>query len=192
MNKDSRPQEIQYEVFTGSWVQEPGLHDFTGCKWAGCDLSGQRFAGILDRCEFEDCNLSLTIFEQAKLQDVRFLRCKLLGVDFTRCSSLGLALSFRECLIASCNFNYLVLPGTCLSGCEIRETDFVGCNLSRSSFAGSVLHGVTFHETNLAGADFTAVQGYRINPLTNHVKDARFGLPEAVSLLECMGIKLQQ
>ncbi|MFO7660851.1 MAG: pentapeptide repeat-containing protein [Candidatus Cloacimonadaceae bacterium] len=171
-------------ILTADW-------DFTQCIFSGCDLSDYGFNGILDECRFEDCNLSLTTFKGAKLQGVKFLRCKLMGINFTEVSSLGLALEFAECLIRSCNFNNLPLPKTAFHQCEIIETDFMGTRLAGSSFAGSTFRLVTFHNTDLNKADFSTAQGYLINPLNNQIKDALFSLPEAVSLLQCMGVKLK-
>lgn len=189
--KERQPEQVgqEFKELQGVETQET---DFTDCRFVECDVSGLHFSGILDRCMFEECNLSLTSFEKAKLQGVKFVKCKLQGIDFTRCNDLGLSVGFNECLIRSCNFNFMELKKTEFQHCEISETDFVGCDLTQSSFAHSVLHSVTFHETKLGKADFTDAQGYNINPLTNDIKGAKFSLPEAVSLLHSMGIKLSQ
>ena len=164
---------------------------FTACKFIACDLSELAFDGILDSCAFLDCNLSLTSFAHAMLQGVKFERCKLVGVDFTRCNALGLTLQFSECLIRSCNFNLLDLKKTKFIECDIVETDFMGTNLKEASFRQSSFRTVTFHNTVLIKANFTGATGYLINPLNNQIKDAIFSLPDAIALLECMGVKLQ-
>jgi fluoroquinolone resistance protein len=185
------PQELYDREFTSSNDFQPAGQDFTKCKFSHCDLTGLHFDGILDACLFQDCNLSLTSFESAKLQGVSFLNSKLVGVDFTRCHTLGLVLSFKDCLITSCNFNFIALKKTSFCNCQLQETDFVGTDLQESNFTNAVLRAVTFHNTNLTKADFTGAQGYLINPLTNSIKGAKFALPEAVSLLECMGVNLK-
>jgi len=165
--------------------------NFTKCTFMRCDLSGYKFSGILDSCVIKECNLSLTSFKDAKLQRVSFDSCKLMGIDFTQCNSLGLTINFTECLIRSCSFNYLDLKKAGFTKCEISETDFIAANLKESNFSGTTFRSVTFHDTNLTKANFTGAHDYNINPMTNQIKGAIFNLPDAVSLLECMGIKLQ-
>ncbi|MBM3713440.1 MAG: pentapeptide repeat-containing protein, partial [Actinobacteria bacterium] len=126
-----------------------------------------------------------------KLQDVKFSACKLEGIDFTKVNALGLAISFHGCLIRNCNFSFLELKGTAFIECEIADTDFIGSRLQESSFAQTTFRHVTFHETDLRKADFTQATGYLINPLTCNLKAARFSLPDAVVLLEEMGIVLE-
>jgi uncharacterized protein YjbI with pentapeptide repeats len=164
-------------------------HNFSHCRFE-CDLSELRFDGILDSYVFKDCNLSLTSFQDAMLQGVSFESSKLVGVDFTRCNTLGLGISFEQCLLRSCNFNFMELKKTRFKDCEIIETDFIGSNLAESNFIGSSFSSVSFNNTNLSKAKFNGAHGYAINPLNNNIKNATFSLPDAVALLECMGIKL--
>lgn len=169
---------------------EPAGSSYTNCQFTACDLSDLAFDGILDTCAFHDCNLSLTSFTGAMLQGVSFIRCKLVGVDFTRCNALGLALHFAECLIRSCNFNLLDLRKTQYVQCDIVESDFMETNLKEANFSHTGFRTVTFHNTILVKANFTGATGYQINPLNNQIKDAVFSLPDAIVLLECMGVKL--
>jgi fluoroquinolone resistance protein len=186
----AQTQEIYGQQFKGLYGFEQAEADISGCSFAECDFTEVHFSGILESCSFTDCNLSLASFEGAKLQDVKFSGCKLEGVDFTRVNALGLAIGFERCLIRNCNFSFVELKGTSFRECEIADTDFIGSKLKESSFAKAVFRNVTFHETDLVKADFTEATGYLINPLTCMVKGAKFSLPDAVSLLECMGIKL--
>jgi uncharacterized protein YjbI with pentapeptide repeats len=182
--------EYDQETFTDVSGVECSEGDFSRCRFQGCDLTERSFGNSLDRCVFEECNLSLVSFKGAKLQGVRFTKCKLLGVDFTICHMLGFVVGFTDCLVQSCNFNYLDLRKTAFKRCEFRETDFIGANLAGSDFTGSVFSAVTFHDTNLTKADFSEAQGYAINPLTNKIQGARFQLPDAIALLENLGIRL--
>jgi uncharacterized protein YjbI with pentapeptide repeats len=101
-----------------------------------------------------------------------------------------MTLGFSQCLIRSCNFNFLKLPKTPFLECTIIETDFIGTNLKSSNFSGSTFRNVSFNNTNLCETNFQNAQGYVINPLTNQIKAAVFSLPDAISLLESMGVKL--
>ncbi|MCK9310296.1 MAG: pentapeptide repeat-containing protein [Candidatus Cloacimonetes bacterium] len=164
--------------------------NFSHCRFESCDFSQLCFDGILDSCTFKDCNLSLTSFGDAMLQGVSFEGSKLVGVDFTRCNTLGLGLCFSGCLLRSCNFNFMDIQKTSFKECEIIETDFIGSNLAGSNFTGTSFSSVSFNNTNLSKAKFLGAQGYAINPLNNNIRNATFSLPEAISLLDCMGIKL--
>ncbi|MBN2830324.1 MAG: pentapeptide repeat-containing protein [Candidatus Cloacimonetes bacterium] len=182
--------DFDNRTFTELSPDSTKSNDFFKCLFKSCDLTDFHFDGILDTCTFEECNLSLTSFKHSKLQGVKFLNCKLLGINFTECSPLGLALAFKSCMIRSCNFNYLDLSKTVFSGCNIFETDFIGTNLTGSNFSYSEFQNVTFHNTILINADFTNAHEYQINPLSNQIKNAKFSLPDAVSLLSNMGVKL--
>lgn len=164
--------------------------DLCECTFTKCDLTEIHFRGLLESCSFTDCNLSLASFESAKLLEVKFINCKLEGIDFTRVNSLGLAVSFNGCLIRNCNFSFLELKGTSFQECQISDSDFIGSRLMESNFSQAVFRNVAFHETNLQKANFNQATGYLINPLTCNIKGANFSLPDAVALLECMGIKL--
>ncbi len=183
-------QEYSFHNFNNELPESIIGYDFYKCNFINCDFTDLSFNGILDRCTFNNCNLTLTSFKHAKLQDVLFDNCKLLGINFNDSDKLGLKVRFKACLIRSCNLNYLELKNTDYIDCIIIETDFVGANLSNCNFMNTEFKGVMFHNTNLSKADFTGAKDYIINPLTNSITDAKFSLPDAVSLLTSMGIKL--
>lgn len=184
-------EELELQIITDVKDIPESVINFTKCTFLHCDLSEYMFNGLLDCCVFKECNLSLTSFKNTMLQDVAFESSKLMGVDFTNVNALGLTIKFQDCLLRSCNFNFLNLKKTPFLKCEIIETDLIGCNLTESSFIGTTFKAVTFHNTNLTKADFTDAHDYKINPLTNQIKGAFFCLPDAIALLECMGIKLR-
>jgi uncharacterized protein YjbI with pentapeptide repeats len=73
----------------------------------------------------------------------------------------------------------------------IRETHFAHANLSEARFSGSDLQGSTFHNTKLSKANFVGAINYSINPLTNSLKQARFSQPEVLTLLDHLGIVIE-
>jgi uncharacterized protein YjbI with pentapeptide repeats len=83
MDADQSMNPVENHKFTDAKEIASPLADFSKCVFANCDVSGWHFSGILDSCIFQDCNLSLTSFLEAKLQRVTFKNCKLAGVDFT-------------------------------------------------------------------------------------------------------------
>lgn len=72
----------------------------------------------------------------------------------------------------------------------LRESRFVESNLSEAHFEHSYLEQTLLHQCNLEKANFTNARNYSIDPTTNNIKGAVFSLPEAVSLLKSLGIKL--
>lgn len=159
---------------------------FTNARFDRVDFTATEFSD----CLFDHCELTLPNLTNADLKTVRFKDCKLVGADFRKGDSRFLALAFENSLVDTCNFSGLKLKATPFLRCVLRETRFVGSVLSEAVFDGSDLEGTLFHECQLENASFSQARNYAIDPLTNKLKGARFSLPEAVSLLMGLGIKL--
>jgi uncharacterized protein YjbI with pentapeptide repeats len=114
-----------------------------------------------------------------------------MGVDFREIDSLIVKYDFNNCLISECNFSGLKLEKTDFSKCKIENCDFYTTDLSSSDFREAVLKGSIFENVNLSKADFTDAKEYRINPLNNKLKGAKFSMPEAVSFFDYLGIKVK-
>lgn len=159
---------------------------FVNARFDRVDFTATEFSDST----FDHCELNLPNLTNADLKTARFKDSKLVGADFRKCDGRFLALAFENSLIDTCNFSGLKLKATPFLRCVIRETRFVGTMLAEAAFDGSDLEGTLFHECQLQGASFVQARNYAIDPLTNKLKDARFSLPEAVSLLTGLGIKL--
>jgi uncharacterized protein YjbI with pentapeptide repeats len=157
---------------------------FENCDLTKCNLTGAKFVD----CVFKRCNLSLAKLDGCRLQGVAFYECKFMGTNFGVCDPLFLSLRFFHCLIDTCNFSDLSLKGTVFEHSHIRETHFTHANLTEANFAGSDLRGSIFHNTDLSHANFVGARDYAINPLTNQLKQARFSMPDVVTLLDSLGI----
>ncbi|NGX45493.1 MAG: hypothetical protein K940chlam2_00648 [Chlamydiae bacterium] len=155
--------------------------DFTGQ-----DFGGKRFVD----CVFKTCNLSLTTLTNSRWQQVRFIECKLVGVDWTKCDPAFLHLDFEGCLLRSCNFSHLKLKKATFKKCRIIECHFVECDLSEADFSDVEFQETLIHHSDLRKADFRRSQGFSIDPLTNKVQGARFSRSSALSLLDPLGVKL--
>jgi uncharacterized protein YjbI with pentapeptide repeats len=83
------------------------------------------------------------------------------------------------------------LKKTPFTGCEIVSSDFLRSDLSETDFSNTVFRDVSFNGANLSKAVFIGAKGYLINPLFTNVKKAVFSLPDAVSMLEEMGIVIR-
>jgi len=93
-------------------------------------------------------------------------------------------------VISDSNFLGLPLGGTAIKGCLARDADFREADLSRSDLTGTDFTASLFGKTNLTGADLTQARNYAIRISDNKVKDAKFSMPEAMSLLYCLDIKI--
>jgi len=172
------------EAFRGS--------TFCDCTFVQCRFHGFDFSGVdITDCIFDHCEFSLPKMTNCGLHGVTFKDSKLVGVDFSRCSSHFFTVSFRNCLIETCNFSSLKLNRTPFIASTIRECRFTGSNLMEADFENSSLEKTLFHDCDLREARFHAAKHYAIDPTANKVKDATFSLPEAVSLLTGLGIHLQ-
>ena len=73
----------------------------------------------------------------------------------------------------------------------IKDTGFEECNLEKSLFDNCDLTYTVFIKNNLKKANFETSKNYLINPAENDIKDAIFSLPEALSFLSLLPIKLK-
>ena len=153
--------------------------------WGEKELVNARFVD----CTFDQCNFSLTKLIGSRFQNAQFIHCKFMGVNFGRCDPTFSKLSFKNCLIATCNFSDLDLKNTLFLECKIRETHFTNSNLAGALFTKSDFEGSVFHNTDLRGADFRGAINYSINPLTNKLQKAKFSKPEVMALLEHLEIE---
>lgn len=77
------------------------------------------------------------------------------------------------------------------TGCSILESTFSGCDLSGANFNGCALDNTEFYHCDATGADFRDTSGYRIDIMSNKLKNARFSYPDAINLLSGLGIKIE-
>lgn len=179
------------ETFNDISAQERDFSNstFSHCVFQRCDFSSSDFASALfEDCTFDECNLSLIKLNDAKLQKTMFRGSKLLGINFTHCSRFALDISFEQSFITNCNFSRMKLKKTLFRCCEITDTDFPDADLSEADFTEASFRGVIFNNTNLSKALFIDARGYAINPSNNSIRHAVFSLPEAVSLVEQLGV----
>ena len=72
----------------------------------------------------------------------------------------------------------------------IQESVFDECNLRESNFKGCRLERTQYINCDIRKADFRETNGYQIDIKTNKLENARFSFPEAINLLNCLGIKI--
>ena len=145
-------------------------------------------------CVFRECDLSLIKLPESRFTSSGFENSKIMGVSSTEVHwpKTGLAnpVSFSECAISYSTFMGLSLHSIHIRDCVATDVDFREADLFRADFGGSDLSQSIFGNTKLSQADLTRARNYRIDPGQSILKQARFSLPEAMSLLHSMDIVL--
>jgi len=190
---------VRYEDRTFRALDLRGLRfeavELAGCRFERCRLNEATLAGCaFEECTFADSDLSVMRVPDSRFIEVSFARCKLLGVDWTQIrdsgSKLRRSVTFEACVLDLCSFGELALEGASLRRCSAHEADFSGADLSNADCREADFAGARFQNTNLSGADLTLARNYRIDPLLNKVRRARFSLPEALTLLDPFEIEI--
>lgn len=166
---------------------------------------------VFDDCSFNACNFEYAVFKHCKFKHCKFMNCKLsfielnstyfLNIDFVNCVIVGVNwasaeinlhqnLKFLNCDISKSSFLGLSLRSISITKCIAREADFRDCDLSKANLTECNFQNALFCNTNLIEADLINSINYYINVFDNKIKDAEFSLPEALSLLTSMGIKI--
>ena len=73
----------------------------------------------------------------------------------------------------------------------IKDTGFEECNLERALFDNCDLELTSFINNNLKKANFLSSKNYLIDPKQNDIENAEFSLPEALSFLSLLPIKIR-
>lgn len=194
-----KSEEQYYEhKFTDVELESAVLHasHFNDCtfehsKFTEAKLTGCRWVD----CVFIDCDLSLVDLANSTLSGVQFTGCKLVGINWTLADwdlrRLDDRIQFKDCNLNHSTFIGLKLHKLKLIDCQASNLDFRGADLFEADFSGSDLAGSMFGDTDLRKADFRRARNYSLSPLQNKLQGAAFSLPEAMSLLYQMDIRLE-
>ncbi len=164
---------------------------FTGCVFERCQL----VRCALTECRFTRCRVIDPKSESSQVKFLSLQDCALTGVNWSLLLPAG---SFGEPLdkLEACRMKYnffteMDLRRFSFEGSSLTECMFTGCNLSESRFSGCSLAGTEFFQCSLTCADLRGAQGYRIDVPSCQLKGARLAMPEAVSLLYSLGVRLE-
>lgn len=180
-------------------LAQPGAN-LAGCSLYQCTFERCTFTectferAIIQECVFKHCDLSLAKLKGVSFTQTRFEQCKLLGLNWadTTWSRKGLhqRAAFHACTLDYATFSGLPLRKLQLTSCSLRDADFSNADLSGADCSDSDFAGARFIQSNLSGANFAGARNYVIDPRQVNLKDTRFSMPEAVALLEALGIVL--
>ena len=169
--------------------------EFTECRFIGCEFQEAIFRGcrFVD-CEFRTCDLRMLDVTDSSFRDVRFEESQAIAIDWTGAAwgKAGLLnkIGFTRSVLNYSTFVGLSLPELNLIDCLARDVDFSEADISGAKLNKTDLERSRFWNTNLTGADLTGAFNYTIDPTNNTLKQARFSLPEAMSLLYNLDIEL--
>lgn len=162
---------------------------FTDVAFVECALKSCRFMD----CTFLRCNFSMTTVEGSRFSGASFRESRFIALDWTVAqwnAGLVVPLSFERCMLKHVTFLGLEMEAWRFIDSEVIDVDFrEGC-LRRADFSGTDLRESLFNNTDLREADFSKARNYRIAAAQNDVAGTRFSLPEAMALLDDLGIVL--
>jgi uncharacterized protein YjbI with pentapeptide repeats len=169
--------------------------EFYDCVFLRCSLGESVFRNCrFVNCVFRECDLSLVRVPDSRFTSTRFENSRVVGVNWTEAdwpqAGLGDPIGFFESAISHSTFMGLSLIDVEIRDCVAIDVDFREANLSRADFTGTDLSRSLFSSTDLSEADLSRARNYQIDPGQNRLKQARFSLPEAMSLLYSLDIVL--
>lgn len=169
--------------------------EFDNCTFTGCNFSDSAFINCkFYECKFVNCNLSMVSVVGCSFFDVAFEDSKLIGINWTKASWPRIKLSspfrFDKCILNNSSFYGLGLKEIAMIECRAKEIDLRECDCTEANFTHTDFEGSLFGKTNLTRADFSEATNYNIDLFNNAVKNAKFSLPEAISLLSCLEIEI--
>jgi|VirMetMinimDraft_7_1064189.scaffolds.fasta_scaffold41608_3 uncharacterized protein YjbI with pentapeptide repeats len=181
-------KEFKNITYTDNVISE---REFVNCVFQNCTLAKLTFEDCyFENCRFEDSDLTMVNVKGSSFRDVTFEGCKMLGILWDEAAT-PVMVNFEECVLSFSNFWGLSLKKIKIEKCIVKEVNFSETNLSEASFKNSDLESSIFVNTNLSKANFEGAFNYFFNVNTNKVKGALFSMPEVVSLLTGLGIKIK-
>lgn len=185
------------QVFKDEQLEHAELvsSEFYDCVFIGCSFVETAFRScrFVD-CAFLECDLSMIQVPNSTFTSTGFERSKVIGINWTEAHwpKTGLAnpIGFFKCSISHSTFIGLKLEGIQTRDCVATDVDFREADLCKADFGGSDLSQSMFGNTNLSEADLSRARNYYIDPGQNVLRQARFSLPEAMSLLYSLDIVL--
>jgi fluoroquinolone resistance protein len=169
--------------------------EFYDCVFLRCSLVESVFRKChFVNCAFRECDLSLVRVPDSRFTSTQFENSKVVGVNWTEAdwpqAGLGTPVGFLKSAISHSTFIGLSLSDMEIRDCVATDVDFREANLSRAVFAGTDLARSLFSSTDLSEADLSRARNYQIDPGQNRLEQARFSMPEAMSLLYSLDIVL--
>jgi uncharacterized protein YjbI with pentapeptide repeats len=168
---------------------------FQDCTFDRCTFTEIVFQNCrFVNCVFKHCDLSLIQMPNCSFGGTRFANSKIIGVNWAQAhwpeKGIWGPIEFKKCSLSHSTFLGVDLNGIKMRRCEAINVDFRETDLTQADFSFTDLKDSLFLSTNLSGADLRYARNYTVDPSQNTLKGAKFSLPEAMSLLYSMDIKI--
>ena len=174
-------------------IRSSNFHD---CIFEKCKLSESSFINCrFISSSFISCDLSLVQVPGSYFSGVHFEKCKAIGINWAQAYWQGNGvrepIEFRNCALSHSTFLGVDIKASKFIGCELIGVDFRDANLSSVDFSSSDLNKSLFASTDLMRSDLSTARNYQIDPTKNNIKNAKFTMPEVMSLLYSMEIEIE-
>jgi len=164
---------------------------FDSCTFIKCDFSKSvMYKCKFTECTFINCDLSLSSLQSCTFNDVEFDNSKLLGISWSKCEE-PFDVTFNYCNLSQNSFHMLDLRALKFKNSLVKDCGFEECNLEKAVFDNCDLQLSVFINNNLKKANFETSRNYLIDPKQNDIEKAQFSLPEALSFLSLLPIKIK-
>ena len=164
---------------------------FDNCTFLKCDFTKSVFDNCkFTECTFINCDLSLSVLKSSIFNDILFKNSKLLGISWSNCID-PFDVKFDTCNISQNSFHLLDLRQIKFINSFTSDTGFEECNLESAIFDNCNLEQTVFIRNNLKKANFETSKNYLIDPSCNNISKAQFSLPEVLSFLTLLPIKIK-
>lgn len=168
---------------------------FNACTFSRCTIREAVFDACTFReCAFIDCDLTFVNLAGCTFNETRFEQSRLVGINWAETTwaqrRFLLPVRFSQCTLKNNTFIGLDMHEIAMTRCLVKEGDFADANLSRADCTHTDFSGSRFARTNLTGADFRGASNYDIDVMNNAIKGAMFSFPEAMALLDGLGIEI--
>ncbi len=169
--------------------------EFIDCEFKNCVFEELTFNRCtLSDCKFVKCNIISLQTQYSQIKNTEFYGCNLIGVHWNELMPTGKVFEpiskLSDCFLkyaAFINMNFIRFD---FSSNSIQESAFDECNLRESNFKGCQLERTHYTNCDMRKADFRETSGYQIDLKSNNLENARFSFPQAINLLNCLGIKI--
>ncbi|MBJ7449751.1 MAG: pentapeptide repeat-containing protein [Parachlamydiales bacterium] len=184
-------QFVENQVLTKEDWSKRILKDFefVDCQFVNCDFTNADFTmATFSNCTMDQCNLSYVKWTTARVMTLTIKSCKCVNNAFYEAIPKFFHLIVEDTLMMTCNFTGMSLIKSKFINCKLMDCFFQEADCKGVTFQGCDLKGSLFFHTNLEKANFKSACNYSISVADNNVKGAQFSYPEAMDLLNGLGI----
>lgn len=133
--------------------------------------------------------MSLLQLKHCKFTDITMKNCKAVGLNWSL-SSKPFSINIYSSDISNSTFFNLDLRHSKIISCKAHDIDFAEANLTKANLDDTDLLNARFINTNLRLTNLTKAKNYSIDPSSNKLNSTKVALPEALSFLNYLNIKV--